>query len=873
MPARRALVRWAWRLCRGEWRQQGLVVVLLTIAVSATVLAAAIADNAPSSGRAATFGTATDVLTVAGDNPQLAADVAAVRRRYGPADVIEDQAITVPGSVTTIDLRAQDPHGPYGRPMLSLVSGRYPTGAGEVAVTDGAAALLDLHVGDSWIGAGPARRVVGVVENPANLLDQFALVAPGQVTTPTQVTVLFDAPPRRRLCTQESCAGAPIFPGGARAEVWAAGNNGASATSVVLVVALVGILFIGLIALVAFTVMAERRLRALGMIAAVGATGRQVGLVMVATGVIVGGVGTALGVGAGLAAWSIYRPHLQLQVERRLAWSHLPWAVIGAAAAAALLAVMAAAWRPARTVASVPVVTALSGRSQDRRRRWWWPVVGLVVSGAGLGCLAGAGGWQAVGTRHAVTAPSVLNSAGGTAAGLTGWTTGARTDLLFAGIVLSAVGVLTLAPLAVAAPASLARWAPAAVRLALRDLARHRQRSGAVLSAVAFVVLVPAVVAILITAQTADPFTPSGPNLAANQLIVYAPHGQIAAGPTGSGPAPTPAQQGTLQRTVDALAAAIHARFAVPLYSAGRLDPGANTPEAGTNQRAQLWQTANPVQQFPEPLYVATPALIEDFGVDPATVDPGTDLLTSVAGLSGVPDLALAGQGNVFTRHTLSGQGVPGSFRLSCPPASCIAGPTIQTVSQLPTGTAAPATIITEHAVHALGQQLVLDGWLVQTDGALTPGQQDAARQAALSLGARTEVGSGAPDPSSLRTTVGETGFLLALVILALTVGLVRTETGGESRLLTAVGAGSLTRRAHAAVTAGVLGLLGALIGAAAAYGLVLAWAHADASATLGAVPVDTLVQLLVFLPLTGAAGGWLLGGRAPRTTARGPWQ
>ena len=37
--------------------------------------------------------------------------------------------------------------------------------------------------------------MIGIVENPQNLLDTFALVAPGQVTRPTQVTVLFDATP------------------------------------------------------------------------------------------------------------------------------------------------------------------------------------------------------------------------------------------------------------------------------------------------------------------------------------------------------------------------------------------------------------------------------------------------------------------------------------------------------------------------------------------------------------------------------------------------------------------------------------------------------------------------------------------------------
>jgi hypothetical protein len=36
-PARRALIRWTWRLFRREWRQQLLVLVLLAVAVAAAV--------------------------------------------------------------------------------------------------------------------------------------------------------------------------------------------------------------------------------------------------------------------------------------------------------------------------------------------------------------------------------------------------------------------------------------------------------------------------------------------------------------------------------------------------------------------------------------------------------------------------------------------------------------------------------------------------------------------------------------------------------------------------------------------------------------------------------------------------------------------
>ena len=74
--ARRAVIRWAWRLFRREWRQQVLVVALLAVAVAATVLGVAVAANTPSSP-AATFGTASAQLTVPGTDPHLAADIAA----------------------------------------------------------------------------------------------------------------------------------------------------------------------------------------------------------------------------------------------------------------------------------------------------------------------------------------------------------------------------------------------------------------------------------------------------------------------------------------------------------------------------------------------------------------------------------------------------------------------------------------------------------------------------------------------------------------------------------------------------------------------------------------------------------------------------
>ena len=151
LPARRAVLRWAWRMFRREWRQQLLMLALITVAVGATVVGAAVATDTPPSADAG-FGTANHAATFDG-GPHLAEQIAALRQ-YGRLDVIKNQALAVPGSVETYDLRAQDPHGPFGQPMLSLLSGKYPAGPGQVALTPDLARTFHVTVGGTWSADG-----------------------------------------------------------------------------------------------------------------------------------------------------------------------------------------------------------------------------------------------------------------------------------------------------------------------------------------------------------------------------------------------------------------------------------------------------------------------------------------------------------------------------------------------------------------------------------------------------------------------------------------------------------------------------------------------------------------------------------------------
>src|ERR1700759_2456258 len=97
IPARRAMVRWAWRLFRREWRQQLLILLLIVVAVAAGVVGAAVAVNTPPP-RDAGYGTAHDLATfnLSAPTPKspgvtlshVQGQIALLEQRYGRTQVI-----------------------------------------------------------------------------------------------------------------------------------------------------------------------------------------------------------------------------------------------------------------------------------------------------------------------------------------------------------------------------------------------------------------------------------------------------------------------------------------------------------------------------------------------------------------------------------------------------------------------------------------------------------------------------------------------------------------------------------------------------------------------------------------------------------------
>jgi putative ABC transport system permease protein len=209
-------------------------------------------------------------------------------------------------------------------------------------------------------------------------------------------------------------------------------------------------------------------------------------------------------------------------------------------------------------------------------------------------------------------------------------------------------------------------------------------------------------------------------------------------------------------------------------------------------------------------------------------------------------------------------------------PGECLAPPVIQEVGALPSGTSAPNTVITEHAIAELhlGRSVSVSGYLITAPHGLTAAQISSARLTAAAKGMSIETRSSAPSSAEILNWATVFGTVLALGILAMTIGLIRSETASDLRTLTATGAGSATRRTITAVTAGGLALAGAVLGTAGAYigAIAYSWDNKlDGLGSLLNIPVSNLLTILVGMPLVATVVAWLLAGREPASIARQP--
>jgi putative ABC transport system permease protein len=818
--ARRAMVRWAVRMVRRDWRQQVLVLSLLTLAVAAAVGFASAAYNlAPVSGNAE-FGTASHYFAFDEPDPvAIATDIAAAEEWFGTIEVIGHRYVDVPGDFEPLDVRSQDPSGPLSGPMLALREGRFPADTGEAAVTEGVADDFGVGIGDPLSVAAPSSSldeqsspatptIVGIVENPSDLNDDFALVplVDANAAAADSVVILIDADDDRVLSFRTASHGpTQITSRGTTTE-------GTLAAAMVFGVSVVALLFIGLLAAAGFVVIAQRRQRQLGLLAAIGATERQVRLAVISNGLAVGVIAAVLGTTVGVVGWFVVEPRVESAAGFRIARFGAPWWVIVTGMLLAVVAATAAAWWPARVAARTSIVPALSGRPVPPRAAHRSAAVAGAVAALGIGCLVFAG-----------------DPSGGAGVEEVDWTS---VGLIAAGTVLTIVGVLLVCPLALRLVGTCARPLPVAARLALRDLARYQARSGAALAAIVLALGIPAAI---VMAATAAESSPSTGNLPDDHLVV---RGEF------DGPfVPEPAQAEELQTQVDRIGRELDATTVSELQVA--VDPGFDGDDLPEGRPAVfLAELVDEGWRDLSLLYIATPALLAPYGIDFDALDRSADFITveqGELGLIGVAEQSIEATRREAERVT-SAEPIAARY------------------------TSIPGTFITPQELDRRGWEAVPSGrWLIETDGPPAAEQLATARDLAAAAGLTIETRDDQAGLSRLRSGATAVAVLLALGVLAMTVGLIRGETAGDLRTLTATGATSGTRRALTAITAAALAILGVVLAVAAAF-TVLTIGYLDEWAR---IPPAHLLTLLVVLPAAAAAAGWLLAGREPPMVSR----
>ena len=728
LPARRAVTHWAWRLFKREWRQQFLILALITVAVAATILGSSVAVNNPPP-KDAGFGTAPYSVGFASDSTKAQTFIAKAQH-LGTVQVIENETFSIPGSINTYQLRAQAAPGPFGGPMLSLLSGHYPSNASQVDVTSGVATAFHLSVGKTWQVGGVTRDVVGIVQNPQSLLDEFALVVPGSGTEPVtghralSRTEWRAAHTRQGRADQYSRVGRglePVESGDhltrrARPRACSSSRSCRSAASPY-----------SRSAACAPSACSSRSAPPIDTCAS-----SSVPTVRSSVS-----PARSLVSSSASARWLAYRPSFEASAHHLVGVFALPWLVVILAMVLAVVAAYFASSRPARAVTKVPIVHALSGRPAPPRQIHRSALPGIVLLVAAFLLLGYSG------------------STGG------GNGNGGAPELLL-GLVLLMPGLILLAPFFLSLTERASRHSPIAAKprcatspgTARAPVPHCRRSVSGSSSRSSLCSRRRHASATSSTTRDRTSLQISSRSIRASRprakpSTVETPRVELVRVRSQKRETATPAE---LAVGAKQIAAGLGAQLVA-------LDTP-NAELSGT-QGGRNWSGQ---------IYVATPQLLRAFGIKESQIDPKALVLTSRPGLSGV-------NGLVFDYSTAAKLG-PGQNA----PGGSLRDPLIQEMSALPAGTSAPNTVITEYAMKRFHIGSATSDWLVVGSHSFTAAQISSAQLTASTAQLQVESRNDIPSGSTIVNYATLFGILIALGVLAMSVGLVRSETSSELR-------------------------------------------------------------------------------------------
>ena len=169
-----------------------------------------------------------------------------------------------------------------------------------------------------------------------------------------------------------------------------------------------------------------------------------------------------------------------------------------------------------------------------------------------------------------------------------------------------------------------------------------------------------------------------------------------------------------------------------------------------------------------------------------------------------------------------------------------------------------PGTFITPGEVSRRGWGTARAGWLIEAEDPVTAEEFDGVRGLAAAAGLTAERRAQQGNLARARDAATGLALLASLALVAMTVGLLRTETRADRRILAAIGSSRRQQRDLAAATAGTLTVAATATGTGTAYLSLLAQSG-DQLTRLLPVPGAHLATLCLGLPLVAVTGSWAL--------------
>lgn len=408
-----------------------------------------------------------------GRTPATLTDLEAVLNRdLAAVEVVEaSQLVVTEAGAADIAVVETDLTNDLTDGLYRITEGRAATANDEVVV-NGALAGRGFEIGDPFkVRDGPILTVVGIGEstsvrghplavaplgsfdlrtNPGShrwLVDAGGAVTWDDVMALNEVGALVLS----RAVLLDPPATSQLDPAFAHGS----GTDDAMVAVIALVVAM-ALLEVVLLAGPAFAVIARRMQRSLALMTATGATPPQARRVVLASGIVLGAAGALLGVGLGLLVAWFSLPVVQRFSDSYLGPYDVPWLHLVGIAGFGMLSALLAAIVPAWISSRQDVVSVLAGRRGDSKPSLRSPLLGMLLLGGGV-ALAVRGATTPQNGEYAIAVAAIV----------------------------AVLGMTLLVPVVVVALSKLAGVLPLPMRYAVRDAARHRTRTVPAVAAVA----------------------------------------------------------------------------------------------------------------------------------------------------------------------------------------------------------------------------------------------------------------------------------------------------------------------------------------------------------------------------------------------------